>query len=234
MSRPNKLLDHGRGYGRVWREFILAYQKDPSRLYCFFEGVDDPKYYNPRIKSIVFQNRENNLNNLWCEGKKNVIEVFGLIANDARYQNAWVAFFIDKDFDEIHNLPNDNRVFITPCYAVENFYVSQTLIEQILNDEFSISDTDDDFQPTIDLFNKMLEEFNDVIEELNAWLYLQRCHEKTESNQIKLHVNNLNNSQLFTVNLNQVIKNYTLSELAKKFPEAPVVTQADLLLAFRQ
>lgn len=228
MSRPNELLDRGRSFARIWAEFIQAYQKDPSRLYCFFEGVDDPKYYNPRIKSVVFQNEEVNLENFWCEGKQNVIKVFSLITNDIRYEKAWVAFFIDKDFDNIEDLPNDRRAFITPCYAVENLYISQRVIEQILRDEFSISETSEDFQPTIDLFNDMLERFNVATEELNVWLYLQRRLEKKTENKSKVHINNLTNNQLFTIQINKVTKKYTLAKLAESFPEAPIISQHEI------
>lgn len=141
-----------------------------------------------------------------------------------------MAFFIDKDFDDIQDLPNDNRVFITPCYAVENLYVSQRLVGQVLRDEFSISETDGDFQSTIDLFDDMLERFNDVTEELNAWLCLQRHLEKAQGHNFKLHINNLTNNQLFTIKLNQVTKNYTLAELAEKFPETPVIPQEKISL----
>jgi hypothetical protein len=228
MSRPNELLAYGRGFSRIWTEFIIAYQKDHTKLFCFFEGSDDQKYYNPRIKSIIFQNKDDNLRNLWCKGKQNVIKVFDLISKDARYEKAWVAFFIDRDFDNKQDLPNDDRVFVTPCYAIENLYVGLKTIKHILRDEFLISEDDDDFQSTVSHYMNMLDSFNDVIEELNAWLFLQRRIEKLTGHKTKVHINNLTDDELFTISINQITKNYTLEDLVNKFPEAPVIPQKEV------
>src|SRR3569832_1465853 len=112
MSRVEDLRRAGRSYARAWKEFIEGYEKDATRLYCFFEGQDDPRYYNPRIESKVFNNQEPSQVNLWCEGKDNVITLFHLLSEDKRFLHAWVAFFIDKDFDDFNTLPLDERVYI--------------------------------------------------------------------------------------------------------------------------
>ncbi len=53
MTRAEKLTHGSRNYPRAWMDFIGAYQKDSTRLYCFFEGQDDKKYYGVRIDSII-------------------------------------------------------------------------------------------------------------------------------------------------------------------------------------
>lgn len=229
MSRADELSQRGRGSSRVWRDFILAYQQNTTRLYCFFEGIDDPKYYNLRIKSIIFQEKVDNIRPFQCEGKETVINVCNLVLNDIRYQKAWVAFFIDKDFDDVAELPHNDVLFITPCYSIENLYVSQQVLERILRDEFFLAETDSDFQSTINLFNLRLSEFNAASEELNAWLYLQRQAEKTTGNATKLSIREkLKNEDLFLVNISKIDKKYSVHDLIQKFPEAPIISPEEL------
>ncbi len=109
MDRVETIRRARRNYSRIWLEFIKIYDKDPGKMFCFFEGKDDVKYYGIRIDLNI----SSDWISLWCEGKEGVLHLFDLIKNSGKYKTAWVAFFIDKDFDEIDDLPSDDRIYIT-------------------------------------------------------------------------------------------------------------------------
>jgi len=100
-DRANKLRQARVDYSVTWTKFIQAFSKDVKRLFCFFEGTGDVEYYSVRIGVMITDPREEFI----CEGKEKVLELHRLIVNNQKYQQAWVAFFIDKDFDDLQELP---------------------------------------------------------------------------------------------------------------------------------
>lgn len=237
MNRVEKLTKAGRSYSRAWHEFIRVYAKHPAMLYCFFEGQDDSRYYGMRIKSVVFVSENPIQQNFWCEGKENLISLFHLVISDKRYRNAWVAFFIDRDFDNDGELPNDDRLYVTPCYSIENFYISIEAFKQILRDEFMIQEDHSDFPKTIALYLKLLGEFIDAMEEINAWIYLNRVIEKQNAKSSKLNLASVSPNVLFTIRIDKVIKKYKVEDLHNLFPFASLIEQEHLesqVLYFKQ
>ena len=97
--------------------FMKVVSKDRSILVCFFEGEDE-KYFSIRINTIRADLKWTGIN---CAGKSNVISLKDKITTHTKYQQSFVAFFIDNDFhdDAIQAQPN---IYITPCYSVENIY----------------------------------------------------------------------------------------------------------------
>ena len=75
-------------------------------------------------------------------------------------------FFIDKDYEK-HRLDSD--VYMTPKYAVENFYVSHTAIERILKTHFGINEDDPEFSMVLDSFNEGYKEFIQHLTDMNLW-----------------------------------------------------------------
>lgn len=229
MNRVEELKKAGRSYARAWKEFIEAYEKDVNRLYCFFEGQDDPRYYNPRIEAIVFNNQEQNQVNLWCEGKDNVIALFHLLKQEKRFFQAWVAFFIDKDFDDFEDLPDDESVYVTYCYSVENFYLNITSFKKILRDEFWLPEGDVDFERTIRLFIERLEDFNNISDELNAWIFLQKQDRKKLGITSRLGLRGLQIKNLFGVSLNEITKDYSIDDLERNLSPHLSIDKARIL-----
>ena len=227
MNRVDKLR---RGRGRhvvAWTNFQNLFKKDATRLYCFFEGDDDAKYYGIRIDLLILKSKPSSLR---CQGKEAVLRLLKLISGETKYQKAWVAFFIDKDFDQNDELPSDERLYITPCYSIENLYVTPVVFEKILRDEFLLSESDPDFQKTLALYNTRQEEFLDACEELNAWIYLHRQHEKSHLGP-KLNIDDSRKlKNLVRVDLDSITKEYTLSDLSthKTFTHALAISPEEV------
>ncbi|MGH7491601.1 MAG: DUF4435 domain-containing protein [bacterium] len=224
-NRAEKLRKARRNYVVIWNRFILGYQKDAKRLFCFFEG-DDSKYYSIRIELLVSTKPEI----FDCDGKAGVLCLFSLISNDKTYKDACVAFFIDRDFEDESCFPVDSRLFITPCYSVENLYVSESAFQRILENEFQVTptDSDTDFQTMNDLYKNRLSQFNRATEELNAWVFLQRKYERSSSPKHKLNLNGMHLNNLVTCFLDGVRKHYTVESLQIIFKDAMVLEEKEI------
>ncbi len=53
MDRVETIRRGRRNYSRIWLKFIRIYDKDPEKMFCFFEGKDDVKYYE-ELKIMKF------------------------------------------------------------------------------------------------------------------------------------------------------------------------------------
>ena len=62
------------------------------------------------------------------------------------YYNAPCLFFVDSDFDCNSDIIDFKDIYITPCYSIENLYLSDTTFERVLAAEFGLSDTTDEFK----------------------------------------------------------------------------------------
>ena len=234
MSRVENLRKARTNYSVAWKEFMLEFQRDPTCFFCFFEG-EDAKYYGFRIDLVVSKDKRRNL---ICGGREKVLHLYGLVTEKAEYNEAWVAFFVDNDFENRNDLPNDERIYATPCYSIENLYVTRTAFEKILRDEFklSLSEADAaDLQTVVDLYCLRMREFNDACEELNAWICLQRRLSRTQ-NERRLNLNDVKPKRLFSVSVTKVVKKYTFDSLKVMFPQADPVTKpqvAELVKEFK-
>ncbi len=216
MNRANKLRQARTNYSVTWEKFIQAFGKDASRRFCFFEGTEDVEYYGVRIGTMIPGDRKE----FTCGGKDNVLELYRLIVRDQKYQLAWVALFIDKDFDDPQQLPKDDRMYVTPVYAIENFYVSPASFGRMLRARFKLTtvnspDSEEACEEIVELYKQRLEEFNDATEELNAWMYLQRLEEKKQILRKKVKFNQIDPKLCFDVQLDRVEKKYTLDYLTQ-------------------
>jgi hypothetical protein len=184
-----------KSYSVAYQEFMLNYKK--YNYHCFFEGKDDPKYYNFRIKSFV-----NNFNWYICNGKDYVKEIKKII--EMNYQNIKSMYFIDKDFSNQNSDSND--IYITPCYSIENFYTNEEFIKEVLKTEFVIYESDDDFNRIMDIFKELQKEFHKKTIILNAWL--ASYNDKLEQN---------NSQEIKRLNIDDkiepILKNPVLPEL---------------------
>ena len=139
-----------------------------NHIFAFYEG-EDGKYYNTRIKMIA--NRE--LIHIKANNKTNVLEVMKLIQSKHEYDSVITIYFVDRDMDfELEEYRNDN-LYVTPCYSIENLYVSSKVFGQVLEDEFGLNVHDADYQKYLSLFNRYYKEFCDLMTEFNALVLIR-------------------------------------------------------------
>lgn len=151
----------------VYTEFVLDFKKDSETIYCFYEGNEDRSYYSFRIKTL---HHTEDFSDYICNGKGNLTKLHTLINKHLVYKNSNIGYFIDKDFDN-----NDviEKLYCTPFYSVENFYILDKSYENILINEFNIPKSCNCFEQSMILFKDCKELFHSNIVYLNSWLSCQ-------------------------------------------------------------
>lgn len=174
-----------------------------------FEGKDI-QYYRSRLEQYLTED----FGYIPCDGKSKVLELREEIKEHSDYKDELCLYFVDADFDDNSDICNKDDVYITPCYSIENLYISDKVFEKIISDEFGVNPNDDE---QFDLFSKILSEYKarkreffQCIEEFNFYVYLIKI------NQANLSYNDIKILNLVRIEVDSVIKNYTcISEVLK-------------------
>ncbi|MEH6641024.1 DUF4435 domain-containing protein [Vreelandella glaciei] len=205
MSRVDILVEARGSLSVKFMEFTRVISK--GKYAVFFEGEDE-KYYSVRINTISPGVR---WTGIVSGGKSNVINLRAMIRRHTTYCNSQCIFFVDADFDDNASVENYEDVYITPCYSVENFYLSDEAFCRILNAEYGINDSQESlvsynnslefFKLTKNLYLNAIMPFNCLIREL-------RIMEEKGSLEGRLNINNIKFEDLVRVGLGEVEKIY--------------------------
>lgn len=219
----DRLRNSKDAYVERLQNILLVYEKYPESLFCVYEG-DDAKYYDIRIELIAeIEDRHT----VPCKGKDDVLRLHERLVKDPKFDQAKLAFFIDRDFDEYKGYEASKKLYMTPCYSIENLYVSEKVFNKILRIEFKIHKLSDnsEYEKVIELYRHRLVDFINATSLLNAWIALQREHQKDDS---RLNLSNKNVEDFVKIQLDSVVANYDLKKLNEAFPRASKFTQAQV------
>lgn len=118
MNEKDKYIEaRDNSIAKLYLEFDLCKNNNPNAFFAFFEGKDAP-YYSMRIERI--SNKE--VEPIKCKGKSNVKGIYKYLSKKNEYNRYSTGFFIDKDYDDNELEYINNNFYVTPCYAIENFY----------------------------------------------------------------------------------------------------------------
>lgn len=143
-------------------------------IFLFFEGKDDFKYYWGRLSGFIGQQ---SYETYVCRSKKNVLQLYDMIHNQTQQKkNEKICYFVDNDFEK-GSLQNQD-IYVTPTYSIENLYVSSNAIKNMLKGEWGLSgemseDDKKDLEIVIDYLIGKRDEIIDSIIYVNAWYSLQ-------------------------------------------------------------
>lgn len=137
---PEQMITSRKEFAVIWMRFMQRFQRGPKSEIWVFEGKEDLDYYPIRIESIYGIGPGKSV--VIAEGKENSIRLRSTIEKDAFYASSKVAFFVDADFDDPTKLQG-STTYITPCYSIENFYLSRTVIDQFLTEKLQMFDNED-------------------------------------------------------------------------------------------
>jgi hypothetical protein len=193
-------------------------------LFCFFEGErgSDNSYYIPRIKQFT-----DNYYTINCKGKEKVLKVHELIKAHREYDKYKKAFFIDRDFDKplpAHKPP----IFETPCYSIENFYVSIGVFKEILKNTLQISEVDNAYEICLKLFTERQKEFHLAVTLFNAWYACLIDLRSSTGNKIGAILDEKFPRNFLAFTLKSITTNYDLKKIKQKYPDALEVTETML------
>lgn len=206
----------------VYTEFALSVRKFPTHLFCFFEGNDNG-YYVPRIKKYT-----SDYVPIPCNGREKVLGVYELIINKKEYDKYKKAFFIDKDFNP--SLPLKNPpIFETPCYSIENLYVSGSVFEEILINNFHLSlTTDIDFETCKSIYQSRQNEFHVATLLFNAWYACLIEKRNNENIETGVNLSDKFPKGFLEIDLNEVKSNYDLEKIKETFKNAVPISEEEL------
>lgn len=200
-------------------------KRNPHNLFCFFEG-EDAKYYCPRIEE--YTNYTYDCITVYnCGGKKEVLLAYDLIVKKDD-DNIAKAFFIDSDYDSYrctHKL-----LYQTPCYSIENLYTSVSAFQKLINREFGINTSENDYKICCKDYIERKREFYDATMFFNTWLSCQRLQE-IQNGEKKVKLSKFKISKLFSeisiqkIELKEPIDIYKLNEL---FPESKTIAMDEI------
>lgn len=199
--------------------FCSNYRKYPNHIFCFYEG-EDGKYYNQRIKSVI----GDNIITIKSGDKFNTLKAWRRISKDTKYDSINKMFFVDRDMDDLPDDIDDN-LYVTPCYSIENLYVSIESFANIIETEFSISKTDDDYKKCIDLFVYLYHQFCELMIEFNA-LVLVRKNKHLGNGKVCLSA--MKTTQMIKVELSEVAKGGKYDSLIGDLKEKLQVTDEEM------
>lgn len=167
-SLLNEMRDSRESANVAFITFCDYCAKYPDYAFCFFEG-EDGKYYNQRIKAII----GDNIIPIKAGNKRNTLKAWRKISKDSTYASINKMFFVDRDMDDIPD-GIDKNLYVTPCYSIENFYVSQDVFANIIQSEFSISKADKDYEKCISTFSDLYQQFCLLMIEFNALVLIRK------------------------------------------------------------
>lgn len=197
-----------------FKEFIEIHSK--KKIAVVVEGYDT-KFYTSKITNISSCSKE--WTAIICGGKEKVISLFTFISNHSIYKEYIKnhAYFVDADFDDNSSLSPD--IYVTPCYSIENLYISNQCFSRLLEAEFGITeentDTNFDYKSITSLFQERKSEFINHISEFNYWYFNYR---KSGIN-LKLNLNNISIDDLVKINLDKCQCNYNKKEIFSLFKD---------------
>lgn len=169
----------------IFQDYIQS--RSSYNIFLFFEGKDDYKYYWCRISPYVGTQE---YKKYVCNCKENVVSIQKMLNTKVkRKEYEKILYFADKDFEKENTLSSD--IYVTPTYSIENFYISDRAIKNMIIGEFGLSSEMEEVDKT-DFniaINYLISKRDEVIESMiyaNAWYSLQYNKTKNSTKFPKL------------------------------------------------
>ena len=148
---------------------IAVRSRDRVKPIFVFEGIEDIGPYSVWIgrcyDTIAFEP-------LPANGKEQIL----LFRNNAhRHEThlmAGIYFFIDRDFDDLKGFSAGSDLFMTNMYSVENYLVSERVLESILVDEFKCAG--ERIDRVLSLFHTVMQSFFEAMSPANRRIFYAR------------------------------------------------------------
>lgn len=214
--------------GKLYIEFELCKKNNSNAFFAFFEGKDAP-YYSMRIERISGKPVEP----IKCKGKSNVKRIYKYLSKKDEYNRYSIGFFIDKDYDNNDEDYIKDNFYITPCYAIENFYCTNNCLKRILKNEFGYNSADEDFIKICEDYLKFQDSYNESILLFNSWYFAI----KRKSNELKLSLDKDLPKGYLEYNLENrtVVQLYNIDTILSDYKDkAPIPSEDELNYAKEQ
>jgi hypothetical protein len=153
-----------------WK-FSLQYRKGDNRVYAFFESTDDVTFYYYHIAQALPPNTK--LFTYICDGKSGVLSAVNFSSQKQKTENT--IFFVDKDLDDFCDLViEDDRVFCTEFYSIENYLCGDRAVEVIWREYVKLDVHDNRLKKYQGKLRRALGSFYTKMRPLMAWAVARR------------------------------------------------------------
>ena len=192
-----------------------------AAVYCLVENYD-LCFYPHRVSDILGRKATG----VPCEGKKNVIALYTLIKSKPEYDRYTLRCFVDADFDDNSTL--DSHIYVTTCYSIENLYMADEVVSQILENEYKIrpNSTDGKHQKCMNLYHKELSDFHQAVLLYNAWYREEK--KKGLTKEMKVCLGENVPEAMIDLTIGAIVKHYDKAFLEGKFPLAHKLTDEEI------
>ncbi|HLP90257.1 MAG TPA: DUF4435 domain-containing protein [Nostocaceae cyanobacterium] len=132
----------------AYQEFLLYHKPKNRTFHIFLEGNDDFSFYKNFIHNIIIENIPDSKKYTdyfhLCGSKEKVYELYQKVSPRLRNNKSRGLFFVDKDFSDFlgNNYPSDTNIYVTDCYSVENFLVTEDILRRILQEIYHLNNLD--------------------------------------------------------------------------------------------
>jgi hypothetical protein len=200
MSRVEVLKAAGSGASVKFLELTRIQAKHPNAVVCIFEGEDE-KYYGCRL-SVSYGN--DGWRGINTGGRSAVLELRSSIIKHPLYNKCKFLCFIDKDYEDWYVNPDPERIYVTPCYSVENLYANEICLDRLLSAEFKVTDFNEfsaEHKICLEAFINRMNEACAHLLEFNSWAKSRSIMARDKKPPIKIHLSNAHADDLITLNL---------------------------------
>lgn len=208
----------------TFRSFLRKFKEAEGKLIFFLEGIDDLDYYLPIFEANIGPHTEKWVG-LVCYGRSNVFQlVKDLQCHTMQvYKDSHHFGFVDKDYHEVRDNSFPEKIYVTPTYSIENFYVTMSFFKKILRHKFHLAENDpenNDFNICCENFSSRISEFISQVTELDALLRCNRIMYEVNNVNSKINARDINLNDLFRISLDEVsLKTDILTVLHKSIDD---------------
>lgn len=208
----------------IFRKYTKLYAKNKDKVIFLLEGDDDIDYYLNKIEDY-FGSHNNDWIEMVCSGRSNVIDLIKDLNEHTKeeYRDSSHLGIIDKDYHEVHENPSPEKIYVTPYYAIENFYISNNFFKKILRFKFFLNESDEinkDFTYCLENYIARRNDFIDAILELDKYLRCNRIMYENKLIESKINARDLKLNNFISIDLDRVtIKSTTLDFIDKKLED---------------
>lgn len=143
----------------------------PDTAIFVFEGDDDKAVYSQWIRRI---NENIDYEIFTCGGKKQIRNLKIILARDLGDLKKNVHFFVDRDYDDLDGFPDDENVYMTKHYSIENYLVSEKVLDEILKIDFPLNGKPELRAVICAFFLKSYDDFLRETKDVNRRIYYAR------------------------------------------------------------
>lgn len=221
---PTSLINSLGTAQEAYTTFEQEKEKMSDYFFAFFEG-QDAAYYAMVIRTFNIE-----LEPIKCHNKDGVKKIYKKISKEPNFTKYKTGFFIDRDFDlNIEEEDNDD-IFITKGYSIENYYVSRKAFERILTYHIGLKRSDILFSQIVNDYIRSQESFSNAILEFNGWYCALRRKYGNSMGHLELDNNKKVCKELICYDMpnRRFYPIFNHSNYKKYFPDAKVVSNKEI------